>query len=88
MKKGSWTVDKIISILKEAEAGIPVAELCRKHGMSDATFYNWRKKYGGMEVGDAARLKALEDENARLKRVVANQVLDIEALKDVISKNF
>jgi len=88
MKKGSWTVDKIISILKEAEAGIPVAELCRKHGMSDATFYNWRKKYGGMEVGDAALLKALEDENAKLKRVVANQVLDIEALKDVISKNF
>lgn len=88
MKKGSWTVEKIISVLKEADAGIPVTELCRKHGMSDATFYNWRKKYSGMEVSDAVRLKALEDENAKLKRVVANQALDIEALKDVVSKNF
>lgn len=88
MKKGNWTAEKIISILKEADAGVAVTELCRKHGMSDATFYNWRKKYGGMEVSEAARLKALEDENGKLKRVVANQVLEIEALKDIVAKNF
>ena len=88
MKKSKWGVEKIISILKEAEAGISVAELCRKHGMSDAAFYAWRKKYQGMEIGDAQRLRSLEDENSKLKRVVANQVLEIEALKDVVSKNF
>ena len=88
MKKAKWSVEKIISILKEAEAGISVAELCRKHGMSDGAFYTWRKKYQGMEVSDARRLRTLEDENAKLKRVVANQVLEIEALKDVVSKNF
>ena len=88
MKKGKWAVEKIISILKEAEAGIPVAELCRKHGMSDGAFYAWRKKYQGMDVGDAVRLRGLEDENVKLKRIVANQVLEIEALKDVVSKNF
>jgi putative transposase len=88
MKKGKWGVDKIVGILKEAEAGVSVAELCRKHGMTDATFYNWRKKYGGMEVGDAVRLKALEDENAKLKKKVAEQLLEIDAIKDVLSKNW
>jgi putative transposase len=88
MKKRKWSVEKIISILKEAEAGISVTDLCRKHGMSDCAFYSWRKKYQGMEVSDAKRLRALSDENMKLKRVVANQVLEIEALKDVVSKNF
>jgi len=88
MKKSRWTVEKIVSILKESEAGMPVAELCRKHGMSDATFYNWRKKYGGMSVPDARRLKELEAENAKLKRIVANKELEIDALKDVLSKNW
>lgn len=88
MKKIKWNVEKIISILRENEAGLSVSELCRKHGMSDATFYNWRKKYGGMSVSDARRLKELELENARLKRIVANKELEIDALKDVLSKNW
>lgn len=88
MKKNKWSVEKIISILKENEAGVSVSELCRKYGMSDATFYNWRKKYGGMSVPDARRLKELELENSRLKRIVANKELEIDALKDVLSKNW
>ncbi len=88
MKKIKWSVEKIISILKENESGVAVSELCRKHGMSDATFYNWRKKYGGMSVSEARRLKELELENARLKRIVANKELEIDALKDVLSKNW
>ena len=88
MKKIKWSVEKIISILKENEAGVGASELCRKYGMSDATFYNWRKKYGGMSVSDARRLKELESENARLKRIVANKELEIDALKDVLSRNW
>ncbi len=88
MRKSKWSVESIISILKEAESGVPVAELCRKHGMTDAAFYGWRKRYGGMEVKDAARLKALEAENAKLKKIVADQVLTIDALKDINSKNW
>ena len=88
MKKIKWSVEKIVSILKENEAGVASSELCRKHGMSDATFYNWRKKYGGMTVSDAHRLKELESENARLKRIVANKELEIDALKDVLSRNW
>jgi putative transposase len=88
MKKNKWNVEKIVSILKENEAGVSASELCRKYGMSDATFYNWRKKYGGMTVSDARRLKELESENARLKRIVANKELEIDALKDVLSKNW
>lgn len=88
MKKNKWSVEKIISILKENEAGVSVSELCRKYGTSDATFYNWRKKYGGMSVPDARRLKELELENSRLKRIVANKELEIDALKDVLSKNW
>ena len=88
MKKMKWSVEKVVSILKENEAGVGVSELCRKYGMSDATFYNWRKKYGGMSVSDTRRLKALELENARLKRIVANKELEIDALKDVLSKNW
>jgi putative transposase len=79
--------DRIIAILKEAEAGVSVQELCRKYGMSDGTFYNWKAKYGGLTVSEARRLKALEDENRRLKHIVAEQALDIQALKSVVSKN-
>ena len=88
MKRNKWNVEKIVSILKENEAGISASELCRKYGMSDATFYNWRKKYSGMTVSDARRLKELELENVRLKRIVANKELEIDALKDVLSKNW
>lgn len=80
MKK-RFTEAQIIGILKEAEAGLPVKELCRKHNVSDASFYNWRKKYGGMDVSEARRLKALEDENRRLKKLLAEAVLDNDALK-------
>lgn len=79
--------DRIIAILKEAEAGVSVQELCRKYGMSDGTFYNWKAKYGGLTVSEAKRLRALEDENRRLKHIVADQALDIQALKSVVSKN-
>ena len=87
MRKSRFTEAQIIGILKEAAAGIAVAELSRKHGISDATFYNWRNKFGGMEASDAKRLRQLEEENARLKRMVANQALDIEMLKEVLGKN-
>jgi putative transposase len=79
--------ERIIAILKEAEAGVSVQELCRKYGMSDGTFYNWKAKYGGLTVSESKRLKALEEENRRLKHSVAEQALDIQALKSVVSKN-
>jgi putative transposase len=88
MKGKRFSSEQIISILKESEAGMPTAELCRKHGMSDCTFYNWKAKYGNMTVSDARRLKDLEQENSRLKKIVANQALDIQMLKEVCSKNF
>lgn len=88
MKKSKWSVEKIIPILKEAEAGVPVTELCRKHGMSDAAFYKWRKKYGGMEVSEAKRLKELEAENQQLKTLLADQLLENKIIKDLLSKNF
>ncbi|ENK0810166.1 IS3 family transposase, partial [Vibrio fluvialis] len=84
MKK-RFNEQQIIAILKEAEAGIPARELCRKHGISDATFYTWRKKYAGLDVSEARRLKALEDENARLKKLLAETLLDAEALKIALS---
>ncbi|CAM8646968.1 Transposase IS3/IS911family [Burkholderiales bacterium] len=83
MKK-RFTDEQIIGFLKEAEAGTPVKELCRKHGFSDAAFYGWRSKFGGMEVADAARLRNLESENGRLKKLLAEAHLDIEALKTVV----
>ncbi len=88
MKRKRFSEEQIIRILKEAEAGVPVKDLCRKHGMSNASFYAWRSKYGGMEVSDAKRLKALEDENRRLKSIVADQALDIQMLKDVNGKKW
>jgi putative transposase len=78
----------IIAILKEAEVGVSPGELCRRHGISDATFYNWRKKYGGMDVSEAKRLKTLEDENSRLKKLLAEQVMDNATLKELLAKNF
>ncbi|MFY3790001.1 IS3 family transposase [Providencia manganoxydans] len=84
MKK-RFNEQQIIAILKEAEAGIPARELCRKHGISDATFYTWRKKYAGLDISEARRLKALEDENARLKKLLAETLLDAEALKIALS---
>ena len=88
MKKRRFTEEQIIGILKQSEAGMKVVEVCRQNGISDATFYKWREKYGGMTVSEARRLHQLEEENSRLKRLVAEQVLDIVMLKDVIGKNF
>lgn len=86
MKKSRFTEDQIIGVLKEHQAGIPTAELCRRHGISDATFYNWRSRYGGMEVSDARRLKSLEDENRRLKKLLAESMLDVATLKEALGK--
>ena len=88
MRKTRFTPEQITGILKEAEAGLPTAELCRKYGISDATLYNWKNKYGGMNASDARRLKALEEENRRLKQIVADQTLDNRVLKELLSKNF
>jgi putative transposase len=82
------TEEQIIGVLKEAEAGATALDLCRKHGISDATFYKWRAKFGGMEVSDAKKLRALEDENRRLKQLVADQALDNVILKDLLKKKF
>lgn len=81
MKKKRFTEQQIIAFLKEAEAGVPVKELCRKHGFSDAAFYGWRAKFGGLQVSDAKRLRELEAENAKLKKLLAEAHLDVEALK-------
>ena len=88
MKGKSHSQEKIIAVLKEAEAGAKVADLCRKHGISDATFYTWRKKYQGMEVAEAKKVKKLEDENARLKRIIGEQAIDIQMLKEVVGKKW
>lgn len=88
MKGKRFTEEQIIGVLKEAEAGMPIPELLRKHGIAQGTLYRWKSKYGGMEVSDARRLKQLEEENRRLKRLVADQALDISLLKDVCSKKW
>jgi putative transposase len=87
MKKSRYTQEQIIAILKQHEAGVKTADLCREHGISDATFYNWKAKYGGLDVSEAQRLRQMEDENRRLKQLVADLSLDKEALKAVIRKN-
>ena len=88
MKRSRFSEERIIGILKEHQAGAKAADLCRKHGISDATFYKWRSKYGGMEVSDAKRLKTLEAENAKLKKLLAEQMLDVATLKEMLTKNF
>ena len=84
MKQKRYSEEQIIQILKEAEAGMPVADVCRKHGVSDASFYTWRRKYGGMNVSEVKRLKHLEEENRQLKRLLAETMLEKTALEDVI----
>ncbi len=88
MKRSRFTEEQIIGILREQEAGMPVADLCRKHGLSSPTFYKWKAKYGGLDVSEARRLKALEDENAKLKRMLADAMLDNVALKDLLGKKW
>ena len=87
MKASRFSEEQIIAVLGEHEAGAKTAEVCRRHGIADATFYKWKAKYGGMEVSDAKRLKALEDENRRLKKLLAESMLDNAALKDILGKN-
>ena len=88
MKNSGFSEEQIIGILKEQESGMSTAEVCRRHGISSATFYKWKAKFGGLEVSDARRLKQLEDENARLKRLLADAVLDNAMLKEIASKKF
>jgi len=88
MKRSRFTEEHIIGILKEHQAGLGAKELCRKYGVSDATFYKWRAKFGGMEVSDAKKLRALEAENAKLKKLLAEQMMDVSTLKEMLGKNF
>ena len=88
MKGIRFTEEQIIKILKQGEAGVPVKELCRQHGISNASFYNWKAKFGGMDVSDAKKLRSLETENTRLKRMIADLMLDNQILKDVNSKKW
>ena len=88
MKRSRYSEEQIIGILKEHTAGMSASDLCRKHGISDATFYKWRAKYSGMDVSDAKRLHALELENNRLKKLLAESVMDVSTLKEMLTKNF
>jgi len=88
MKRKQFSEEQIIGILKEAEAGAVVTELCRRHGLSSATYYAWKAKFGGLEVSDAKRLRALEDENGKLKRLLAEAIMDNAGLKDLLSKKW
>jgi putative transposase len=88
MKRSRFTEEQIIGVLKEHQVGFSAKDLCRKHGISDATFYKWRSKYGGMEASDAKKLRTLEAENARQKKLLAESVMDVSTLKEMLAKNF
>ena len=88
MKRSRFSEEQIIAILKQQESGVPTSDVCREHGISSATFYKWKAKFGGMDVSDARKLKALEDENAKLKKLLAEQMLDNAMLKDVASRKW
>lgn len=88
MKRKRFTEEQIIGVLKESEAGAKTDDICRRHGISSATFYSWRKKYGGMDASEAKRLRDLEIENAKLKRIVADQMLDMSSMKELLAKNW
>ena len=88
MKRSRFSDEQVIGILKEHQAGLSAAELCRKYGISDATFYTWRRKYGGMEVSDTRKLKAVEEENRKLKKLLAEAMLDVATLREALGKNF
>jgi putative transposase len=88
MKKSGFNEEQIVGVLKEADAGVPVKDLCRRIGISDATFYHWKAHYGGLEVNETRRLRQLEEENGRLKKIVAQQALDLDALKVLLSKKW
>jgi putative transposase len=88
MRRSKFSEEQVIGILKEHDAGLSTAEVCRKYGVSNATFYKWRSKYGGMEVSDARKLKAAEAENRKLKKLLAESMLDVSTLREMLGKNF